>query len=412
VSGDATRDATTFGALLRSLRTQRGWSLSDLSERIRFNRGYIGNIEIGEKFPQRHFAEHSDRELGAAGVLLSAWNREHAQRRTLESTGRLLTASVADSLRLITAADADSDDLDALRSDGFHLPIDYLAAPAARMLLDAVEVRAKVLQRLRTHHFRPSQLTDLYQTLAVIQGVLAYAALDLGHPSAAATHAQATWAFAERIDSNSLRAWARGTESLILRFEKRYEAAESKALDGLRYAASGTARLRLLSGIAQSRANLGDFKTAQETLNLASSERESPEKPTSEDPVRGIFEFTPAKQHYYAGSSLMWSDEKLHLEIAAREAGLAISIWEQEPAATRSLDDEALAHIYAATAYVKLRQLDRARESLEPILSLPAERKISWILARLQGIVDILDHSFSNSVEAMALRGDILNSIT
>lgn len=404
-----TEDATTFGSLLRSLRAQHGWSLRDLSERIRFNRGYIGKIEIGEKFPQRHFAEHADRELGAAGVLLAAWNDEHDQRFALEATGRLLTASVAGSLQLIAASEADSANLDALHSAGFRLPVDYLSAPAAPMLLDAVEVRAQIFQRLRSKHYRPSQLADLYQTLGVIQGVLAYAALDLGHARAAATHAEATWACAERIDSNTLRAWARGTESLILRFEKRYEAAETKAMDGLRYSAPGTARLRLLSGVAQCRANLGDFRGSRETLDLATREREIS---TSDDPVRGIFEFSQAKQHYYAGSCLMWSGEKLHLELAAREADLAIGIWEQEPAATRSLDDEALAHVYAATAYAKLRQLDHARQALEPVLSLPPERRISWILARFQGLADTLARDFPNSNEARALRDDILRSGT
>jgi tetratricopeptide (TPR) repeat protein len=211
----------------------------------------------------------------------------------------------------------------------------------------------------------------------------------------------------ERIDSNTLR--AAKSESLILRFEKRYEAAEAKAMDGLRYSAPGTARLRLLSAVAQCRANLGDFRGARATLDLATQERETP---TSNDPVRGIFEFSQAKQHYYAGSSLMWSDEEPLLELAAREADLAIGIWEQEPAATRSLDDEALAHIYAATAYAKLRQLDHARQALEPVLSLPPERRISWILARLQGIADTLERDFPNSDEARALRDDILRSGT
>lgn len=382
--------------------------MRDLGEAIRFNRGYVGKIEIGEKFPQRHFAEHADRELGAAGVLLAAWDEENERRLQLEATGRLLTASVADSLRLITAADEDSDDLDALHAAGLELPVHYLSAPAGPMLLDAVQLRAQVIQRLRTRHLRPSQLADIYHTLGVVQGVLAYAALDLGHARAAATHAQVTWACAERIDSNTLRAWARGTESLILRFEKRYEAAEIKAQDGLNYAAPGTARLRLLSGVAQCRANLGDFRGAHETLDLASSEREGK---ISDDPVRGIFEFSQAKQHYYAGSSLMWSGEEPHLEIAAREAELAIQLWEREPRATRSVDDEALAHIYAATAQAKLGRLDEARQALGPVLCLPPERRISWIVARMEGIADTLAHDFPDSAEAGALREDILRSL-
>ena len=63
----ATGDGETadFGGTLRELRVGRGWSLRDLGERIRFNRGYIGKVEQGEKFPDRQFAELANRALGA-----------------------------------------------------------------------------------------------------------------------------------------------------------------------------------------------------------------------------------------------------------------------------------------------------------------------------------------------------------
>jgi len=56
-------DPTHFGSAVRKLRVGREWSLRDLGERIRFNRGYIGKVEQGDKFPDRQFAELADRAL-------------------------------------------------------------------------------------------------------------------------------------------------------------------------------------------------------------------------------------------------------------------------------------------------------------------------------------------------------------
>jgi hypothetical protein len=226
----------------------------------------------------------------------------------------------------------------------------------------------------------------------------------LGHSAAALTHAQAAWVCAERIDSNELRAWVRGTESLISRFDQRYEDAEQLAWDGLRYRVRGTGRLRLLAGVAQCRANLGDSDGANEALDIASRERETL---TTSDEVEGLFGFSRAKQHYYAGSSLMWLPGRTDLERSAREASLAVSMWEGDPPATRSLDDEALAHVYAATAHVQLGDLDAARGAIAPVLDMPADRRISWILKRLRGLAGKVDRGFPGSSHAAALRDEI-----
>jgi hypothetical protein len=106
--------------------------------------------------------------------------------------------------------------------------------------------------------------------------------------------------------------------------------------------------------------------------------------------VQGIFEFSEAKQHYYAGSSLIWLNGAADAERAAREAAEAIAMWTQEPPESRSLDDEALAHVYQGTAYLQLGQLDAATHAVRPILDLPPERQISWIRKRLARFAGML----------------------
>lgn len=372
-------DRPSFGAQLRRMRTERGWSLRDLATQITYNRGYIGRVEQGEKFPERLFAERADAAIGARGALIESWAAEADERQNAERMGRLLTASVKDSLRLLTAAE-ERHDLTQISEGVSALAVAYLGTPPGPMLQDAVELRAEILQRLREKHYRPHELTDLYLMLGRLQGVLAYAALDLGSADAAMTHAQAAWTCAEHAGDNELRAWVRGTQSLIARFQGEYANALDYVHDGLRYKARGTGRIRLLCGVAQCHANLGDSLGANRALDLAQTEREHL---TTTDSVEGLFGFSIAKQHYYAGSSLIWLAGGADAERAAREAGEAIALWEQEPPASRSLDDEALAHVYQGTAHLQLGDLDSATAAIRPILDLPADRQISWIKKRL-----------------------------
>jgi transcriptional regulator with XRE-family HTH domain len=153
-----------FGSLLRSMRGDHGWSLRDLAERISFNRGYIGKIEQGEKFPERQFAELADRALAAGGVLVAAWEADRERRTEAEKFGRLLIASTRDSLRLIAGHD-ERMDLDDLDDAARRLAVDYLGSPPVPMLQQAVELRSEALRRLRQHQYRPDELADLYLTI-------------------------------------------------------------------------------------------------------------------------------------------------------------------------------------------------------------------------------------------------------
>jgi hypothetical protein len=337
---------------------------------------------------------------------LSAWDAESELRRQAERIGQILAASVADSLRLLSAPE--QDDIDTLHAQVAQLPVDYLGQATGPMLIRAVDVRNQIIGRLRDHNHRPDQAGDLHRSLTLVQGVLAYAALDLGQPDGAATHAALGWKLADRNDDNELRVWIRGTQSLIARFESDFQQAQQYVEDGFRYPAPGTGRLRLLAGLAQCRANLGDSAGANAALDQARHDREHLR---SADSAGGLFAFSETKQHYYAGSSLMWLPGSADSRRAAAEAALAIAMWEHEPPESRSLDDEALAHIYEATAWVHLGELDEAARSVAPILDLPEDRKISWIAKRLHKLADELDAQvYTGSSNARELKNRILTA--
>lgn len=81
-------------------------------------------------------------------------------------------------------------------------------------------------------------------------------------------------------------------------------------------------------GIAQCHASMGDSAGRNGALDLAHIKLE---EDITSDAIGGLFEFTHAKQHYYAGSSLIWLPNKADAIRATQETTVAIDIWQQEP---------------------------------------------------------------------------------
>lgn len=75
----------TFGALLRHCRLDAGLSITQLSLRINYSKGWISKIENGRRPANEMFAKLCDQELGAGGRLLAALPRK--QNATADTSG-------------------------------------------------------------------------------------------------------------------------------------------------------------------------------------------------------------------------------------------------------------------------------------------------------------------------------------
>jgi hypothetical protein len=403
-AADPSSKRAAFAELFRSLRSERGLSYADLQQPTLASRGWISNVASGARWPDRSWVERADEALGAAGRLTTAWDAGQAERALEKRTRTLIAASVKDSAEIVEAMAPDAVDVDALNDSVESLGIAYLSSPPTPMLDQALKLRHESIRRLREGAVRAHERPDLYLAAGRASGILSYAALDLGESDAAATHAKAAWALADAANDDELRAWVRGTESLIARFQDKFASAAALIDDGMKYAGHGTSTMRLLCGAAQCAANVGDSRAAQELLDRAADAREL----AAQDTVKGLFAFSYAKQLYYAGSSLMWSDDSVALHRAERDGAAAIELWEHEDEQDRSLDDEALAHIYIATARIKLGEIDGAMAMVRPILALPPERQISWIRRRVGELADLLTpERFGCSRQAEAAREEL-----
>ena len=373
-------DEADFGDQLRRLREGRGLSLRQLAALTHLSKSSLGEWEAGPKVPPAKVAACLDDVLGGGGILaeLQDMATRPDSQQVLQHESERLTERLA-ALR-------SGDMVPALDGSTSRLAVDYLSAPGASLMDEISDARRDALatmrsRRLRDHH----QVRYLMSDVGYLSGILAYAALDDGHPRAALAHTDAAWEAADRVDSLQLRAWVRGTQSLILRFAQRYPEALERAEDGLRYATSGTARARLLAGIGQCKANMGDAPGARRALAEAQT---SFDERHGVDEVGGLYTFSRAKLMYYSGSVLIWLEGGADAREARAQAHAAIALWRHAP--DRSVADEALAHVYAATGSLQVRDLEEAAADLEPILSLPAESRVSWITKRMDRIVDLL----------------------
>jgi tetratricopeptide (TPR) repeat protein len=224
---------------------------------------------------------------------------------------------------------------------------------------------------------RPGQSGEVLLAGGTCLGIMSYAALDLGQASQAHTYARGAYRVGDRLSHDGLRAWARGTQSLISRFQGQFSTAYRHAMAGGEFAGHGTAAVRLSCQRAQCLANLGDPRGAHAALDRAAAQRD---RAGATDGDGALFDFSPAKQTYYAASSLIWLDGPAHATRAAVAAEEAIELFER---GGETGSDQSLARIYLAIARLQLDDLEGAVQACSPILDLPPEQQISWILLRL-----------------------------
>ncbi|MBO0852401.1 MAG: helix-turn-helix domain-containing protein [Nocardia sp.] len=375
---------------LRQLRTERGLSLRELAGQTYCDHSWLSNIERGRRWPRdRNWAERADLVLNANGILVAAWDADQREYARAADTVRHLEEAKRDSQALLAAPDAVA--LDEIYGGISDIATNARFEPYEETLNHALALRAELMRRLRATAYRPDDIRDLYIALGRVCGVLSYITLDLGQAETAEVHAHAAFQLADRANHDTLRAWARGTQALAFRFVKDFEKARDAAADGLKYAgvSAGTATPRLLCGLAASVANLGDSARALELLDDAERARDA----SGPDELPGLFTFTPAKQTYYRGFSLMWAEDLATLRKSAKASEDAIAAWQVQ----RSPGDEMLSQIYLATAHARLGDLDASIAAVTPVLESPLTAHFSWVRKRLNQLDELLLERFPDS---------------
>ncbi|MEV0339652.1 helix-turn-helix domain-containing protein [Nocardia sp. NPDC050713] len=390
-------DPQRTGRTLKQLRLRQRLSLRELAALLYCDYSWLCNIEAGRRWPRdRGWAERTDLALNGGGVLVAAWDADQREYARAADTMRMLDRARRDSQALLVAPDGAA--LDEINDQIVHVAKGARFEPYEETLSYALDLRSELTRRIRAGACRPEEIRDLYVGLGRVCGVLAYLTLDLGQADTARVHAEAAFTLGDRADHDQLRAWARGTQALAFRFTKDFELARDAATDGLRYVgrSTGTAEPRLLCGLAASVANLGDSGSALELLGQADRARDA----CGPDEVPGLFSFSPAKQIYYHGFSLMWADEPKILRKSVQASNDAIAAWQVQ----RSPGDEMLSQIYLASASARLGDLDGSISAVSPVLETPISAHFSWVRKRLKQLEALLAQHFPDSRVAAETR--------
>jgi len=295
--------------------------------------------------------------------------------------------------------------LEQFRADATRIVDTYPNRPVYPIFVELRELRNRVFELLEGRQ-HPEQSRDLYLVAGVICGVLANASFDLGWLSAAETQARTAFLCAELAGNNALRAWVRGTQSLVAYWDDRARHAVELAEDGWRYVPeSGTARVRLAAIEARAHARLRDQRATEEALARAERARE---EVNTEDAPGGMLEFPLAKQTLYGATARLWLGSHANLVLAEKLARGAIDLYEQDPPDRRRVGELSLARLDLAVARLGQQNLDGAAEEIEEVLSLASRRRTDSVVRRLRQVGGALRRPrFQTSAMAIDLHDQI-----
>lgn len=327
------------------------------------------------------------------------------------SVSALIEASTADAAQITMSAGREVINpltIEQLYEEVCRLSVDYIGSTVEanrQILRRATDLRKALKGLIATNYRKPSQSADIYLMIGLLSGICAYSCLDLNHPDEAMTQARTSFMMGDLIGHDGLRAWALGTRSLIARFQERYPEALGYAREGIQYATSGTAMVRLRCGEGQTLAHMGNAADSIQFLNLAKEAREHVSSP---DIASGLFIFSEAKQTYYTGSSLQWLPGEKNAKSAQAESARAIQMFESTTPEVKSPGDVLLARIYLGNSRLTLGEIEGSMDALRPVLDLPLSSRSSWQKKRMRQIVAKLDKaSFSGSRLAISARDEI-----
>jgi len=267
-----------------------------------------------------------------------------------------------------------------------RLVTEEVHAPRLPVFIPARDLRDEVFALIKGRQY-PDQTRDLYLIAGQLCGLLAMVSLNLGDRHSATVQARTTWRLADLAGHNGLRAWARGTQSLMAYRSGDPEGATRYARAGRRYATSGTAMVRLAGMEARARASLGDLPGTKQALSIA---KDVQARVSTPDQLGGIFTVNNARHAFYVGDCYVWFRQAEQLRIAEAEALNAVRHYEAGPSEQRSFSEEALARLIVADARFHQGELEGAYEAARPVLALPPEYRITQVVEHLDSLAQQL----------------------
>ncbi|MER6011540.1 helix-turn-helix domain-containing protein [Streptomyces bluensis] len=403
--------AWDFGRASRLIRDKARLRQEDMAFMTGLSQGFLSMLEAGNRrLTNIDKAARFLQGVGAPEALLGPPFREYSAPSApahVPQLGRgrddswpgasdttnlneLAARAATQSLRFtdeITKSNVSNVELERLESALTQIAVDYVHAPLHQIFADLVSTRDRLLVLLSGH--QPlGQTRELLLLAGTSCLLLAHASQNLGDEDAAVAQLQAAWTFAEQADNNDLRAWVKGTAALIAEWSTHRQTALDYTRQAIRLSHGGETRIRIAAIEARAAARIGDRGTAMAALGELQRAREQEAAPDALTRFGGLLTFPEAKQEYYMGGTFALLGEHQRAE---QHATAAIELYKSGPKEHRSYGDEALARLDIVTARIAAGEIEGAGEQLQPLLELPADRRIRQLGDAMEGVARLLE---------------------
>lgn len=405
--------AWEFGRASRLIRARAGLRQDDMAHMTGLSQGFLSMLESGaRRLTNLDKVSTFLRGLGTPDALLPPPFREHDTRSAPAhlsppeprphrirpvAGGRkadlheLAAQAATQSLQFteeITKSNVSDVELEELESKIATIATQYVHAPLHPLFNGLLETRDQLFSLLSGHQ-QPRQTRELFLLAGTSCLLLAHASQNLGDQDSAIAQIQTAWALAEQADHNDLRAWVKGTAALIAEWSTHQQTALDYTRQAIRLAPGGETRIRIAAIEARAAARIGAPDRARTALQELQRARE--QRTSSDGLARfgGLLTFPAAKQEYYIGGTYALLGEHQRAET---HAAAAIELYESGPRESRSYGDEALARLDIVTARIAAGEVEGAGEQLQPILNLPADRRIRQLGDAMRGVARLLEH--------------------
>jgi len=275
--------------------------------------------------------------------------------------------------------------IDQLREELQRLAFEYPQRPLFFLLDDLVEMQ-DTLFTLIDRRQNPKTGRELYFLAGVTSGLLGKASHDLGNPQAAMLQIRTALLAAQQAGHAGLVTWLRSQQSLITFWAGRYAESVAFATRGLSDSEStgGTAAIWLHASAARAHAAMGNVTQAESAVRAAEDSWSSVEF-NDLDHFGGECSFNRARSIYYAAEAynIGPSSGSPHAERRAQDA---VQAFQDHDNPEWAFGSEAGARTCLALARIRARDLEGARDALDPVLDFPVGQRINGVVNSVQRV--------------------------
>jgi transcriptional regulator with XRE-family HTH domain len=343
-----------FAQELHRLRTERGWSLAQLAERVPCNRAYLGQLEHGERRPSPQLAQRVDAALGAGGALVAIAEPRSTQGPSLQVIEDQDDEFEALELsRRVAASDIGATTLAGLEDAADRFAIAYQSTPPSVLLPDVRRYLRYVGQLVD----KPATLDQRRRLLVVGAWLSLLAAtidIDLQQRPAANARLMTAASLAQETGHTEIGAWCLETQAWDALTGGRLKLAVDLSQAAQQMAPqTGSAFIQATAQEGRAWARLGERTSVRKALSRV--EHLVSPLPLPDQPEHH-FRYDPAKQVAYTVTALSWIGDPA-AEDFAREALARLESGRDGAIRPRRI---ATAHVDLALALVRIGNLDEA----------------------------------------------------